>query len=97
MHYLRPSPPALRPAASALLGAVFLVALASGGCSGGGSTDDTDDTDDADAEAFCTELAESQSGCWNDDLDEDCRERYAECGEAIAVMESCPVQLACAR
>ena len=51
--------------------------------------------DPGDAEAFCTELAESNDGCWTDDLDQDCLDRYAECGEGIAVMESCPVQLGC--
>lgn len=62
-------------------------------CGGGTS----DDTGAGDADTFCDDLAASNDGCWNEALDETCREVYAECGEQILVMESCPVQLGCAR
>lgn len=64
-----------------------LVALASLSACGPAST--------GDAATFCAELAESNEGCWNEELDADCLDVYAECGENIVVAESCPVQLGC--
>jgi hypothetical protein len=49
----------------------------------------------SDAETFCAALGESNSGCWNDELANECLELHAECGENITVAESCPVQLGC--
>ena len=52
-------------------------------------------TDTGDAAAFCADLATQNEGCWTEELDKRCLEVYAECGKDLAVMESCPVQLAC--
>jgi len=79
-----------------LLASLSLFLLA---CSGGSSDgdDSAGGTDGEAAATFCAEMAESNEGCWTADLDDDCLERYAECGESMLVLESCPVQLSCSR
>ena len=57
------------------------------------TSDDAGDT--GDATTFCADLASANEGCWTPELDGECRDRFAECGEEILVMESCPVQLGC--
>lgn len=66
----------------------LLFALAAAGCE--------PDPDPQEAPAFCADVAEQNEGCWTEELDQDCLDVYAECGEEIVIMESCPVQLACA-
>jgi hypothetical protein len=76
---------------NAFRSAVFALAVACTGADG----DADSSLPTADADAFCADLEASNGSCWSDDLDQDCLDRYAECGEQITVMESCPVQLGC--
>jgi len=73
------------------------LALTLAACGGGGTDDDSSPTTTGSAETFCADLAEGNAGCWSSDLDAQCLELYAECGERFAVAESCPVQISCAR
>ncbi len=51
--------------------------------------------DDQSAQEYCSALAASNEGCWEDALDATCLDLYGTCGSSMVVMESCPVQLGC--